>query len=282
MILKSFSKINLSLKIIHKLKRKNLHNLQSYYCLINLFDVIKVVKIKGSKDKVVFTGKFSGNISKKRNSVLDTLKILRDKNILSGFYSVLINKKIPVFAGLGGGTSNAAYLIRYFTKNTKNKISKNVLDALESKIGSDLRLFTHSQGFLSNLKKNNKFTNKFKLYFLLVFPNINCSSRHVYSKIKRNSYEKKGNFFQTKDKRKFIKFLKKEKNSLQSIVENKYPIIKRIIKDMGKRPGCYFSRMTGSGSVCYGVFKSKKTAKAALKRVRSKYPNYWFSVAKTI
>ena len=279
MILKSFSKINLSLKIIDKLKRENLHNLQSYYCLINLFDVIKIEKIKGSKDKVVFTGKFSGKISKKRNSVLNTLTILRDKNILSGFYSVLINKRIPVFAGLGGGTSNAAYLIRYFTKN---KISKNVLDELVSKIGSDLRLFLHSQGFLSNLKKNNKFTKKFKLYFLLVFPNIKCSSKYVYSKIKRNSYEKKGNFFQTKDKSKFIKFIKKEKNSLQSIVEDKYPIFKRIIKDMDKRPGCYFSRMTGSGSVCYGVFKSKKTAKAALKTVRSKYPNYWFSVAKTI
>ena len=279
MILKSFSKINLSLKIIGKLKRKNLHNLQSYYCLINLFDVIKIERIKGSMDKVVFTGKFSGKISKKRNSVLDTLKILRDKNILSGFYSVLINKRIPVFSGLGGGTSNAAHLIRYFTKN---KISKNVLDVLESKIGSDLRLFLHSQGFLSNLKKNNKSTNKLKLHFLLVFPNINCSSRYVYSKVKRSLHEKKGNFFQTKDQNKFIKFINKEKNSLQSIVEYKYPIIKRIIIDIGKRPGCYFSRMTGSGSVCYGVFKSKKTAKAALKRVRSKYPNYWFSVAKTI
>ncbi len=279
MILKSSSKINLSLKITDKLKRKNLHNLQSYYCLINLFDVIKIKKIKGMKDKVIFTGKFSSKICKKRNSVLDTLKILRDKNILSGFYSVLINKRIPVFAGLGGGTSNAAHLIRYFTKN---KISKSLLDVLYSKIGSDLRLFSHSQGFLSNLKKNIKFKNKFKLHFLLVFPNIDCSSRYVYSKVKRNLYEKKSNFFQTKDKSKFIKFIKKEKNSLQSIVESKYPIIKKIIIDMDKRPGCYFSRMTGSGSVCYGVFKSKKTAKAALNRVRSKYPNYWFSVAKTI
>jgi 4-diphosphocytidyl-2C-methyl-D-erythritol kinase len=40
--------------------------------------------------------------------------------------------------------------------------------------------------------------------------------------------------------------------------------------------------MTGSGSVCYGVFESEKTAKVALTRIKSKYPKFWFSVAKTI
>ena len=48
------------------------------------------------------------------------------------------------------------------------------------------------------------------------------------------------------------------------------------------KKGCYFSRMTGSGSVCYGVFKSEKTAKAALNRIKLKHPKYWLSVAKTI
>ena len=52
--------------------------------------------------------------------------------------------------------------------------------------------------------------------------------------------------------------------------------------EIEKKKGCYFSRMTGSGSVCYGVFKSEKTAKAALNRIKLKYPRYWLSVAKTI
>ena len=59
MILKSFSKINLSLNINKKLKKNRLHDIQSYFCLINLFDQIKVKKIKGSKDIVSFQGKFS-------------------------------------------------------------------------------------------------------------------------------------------------------------------------------------------------------------------------------
>ena len=71
-------------------------------------------------------------------------------------------------------------------------------------------------------------------------------------------------------------------NDLQRIVENQYPVIKKIIKEMNQKKGCYFSRMTGSGSVCYGVFKSEKLAKSALNNIKKKYPKFWLTVAKTI
>ena len=279
MVLKSFSKINLTLNICKKIKKNNLHDIQSYFCLINLFDLIKIKKIKSQKDIVKFKGKFSKYIKKKNNSIINTLEILREKNLISGYYSVLINKRIPVFSGMGGGTSNAVCLIKYFTRN---KINKNLLNIFDKKIGSDLKLFFHDQGFLKNLKKINNFQRKYRLYFLLVYPNIKCSTRYVYSKVKKYSTKSKYNFIKINEKSKYIKFLIKKNNDLQSIVENKYPIIKNLIKEIAEKKGCYFSRMTGSGSVCYGVFKTEKTAKAALKRIKSKHPNYWLSVAKTI
>ena len=137
MILKSFSKINLSLNVINKLKKAGLHDIQTYFCLINLFDKINIKKIRGQKDTIKFKGKFSKNV-KKNNSILDTLTILREKNVISNYYSVIIDKKIPVFSGLGGGTSNAACLIKYFGKK---KIDKNLFSVLDKKIGSDLKLF---------------------------------------------------------------------------------------------------------------------------------------------
>mgnify|MGYP001157418610 FL=1 len=279
MILKSFSKINLSLTVNRKLKKNRLHDIQSYFCLINLYDLIKIRKIKGRKDTVKFQGKFAKFIKRKNNSIIEILKILRKKDLISAYYSVLVNKRIPVFAGMGGGTSNAACLIKYFTKK---KINKNLLNILDKKIGSDLRLFFYEQGFLKNLKIINNFRRKFRLYFLLVYPNIRCSTGYIYSKVKKYSTKSKYSFSKIKDKNKFIRFLIKKDNDLQSIVENKYPIIKKLIIEIGQKKGCYFSRMTGSGSVCYGVFKSEKTAKAALNRVKLKYPKYWLSVAKTI
>ena len=73
----------------------------------------------------------------------------------------------------------------------------------------------------------------------------------------------------------FIRFLIKKDNDLQSIVENKYPIIKKLIIEIGQKKGCYFSRMTGSGSACYGLFNNKKSTKVALKIIRKKYPKFW-------
>ena len=279
MILKSFSKINLSLTVNRKLKKNRLHDIQSYFCLIDLCDLIKIRKIKGRKDIVKFQGKFAKFIKNKSNSIIKVLKILREKDLISEYYSVLVNKRIPVFAGMGGGTGNAVCLIKYFTGN---KINKNLSSILDKKIGSDLRLFFHKQGFLKNLKTINNFRRKFRLYFLLVYPNIKCSTAYVYSKVKKYSIKSQYSFSKIKDKSKYIEFLANKDNDLQSIVEKKYPNIKKLIIEIGQKKGCYFSRMTGSGSVCYGVFKSQKTAKAALNRVKLKYPKYWLSVAKTI
>jgi 4-diphosphocytidyl-2-C-methyl-D-erythritol kinase len=279
MVLKSFSKINLSLSVTRKLKNSGLHDIQSYFCLINLFDQIKIKKIEGQEDIVKFQGKFSQYIEKKSNSIIDALKILRERNLISNYYSVLVNKKIPVFAGMGGGTSNAICLIRHLTRK---KINKNLLNILNKKIGSDLKLFFYEQGFLKNLKTINHFRRKYRLHFLLVYPNVRCSTRYVYSKVKKFTSKSKYSFKKINDKSKFIELLINKNNDLQSIAEDKYPIIRKLIIEIGQKKGCYFSRMTGSGSVCYGVFKSEKAAKVALNRIKLKYPQYWSSIAKTI
>ena len=192
---------------------------------------------------------------------------------------MLIYKKIPVFAGLGGGTSNAACLIKYFNKKG---INKNLLDVLNKKIGSDLKLFLYDQGFLKNLKTINNFKKKHKLYFLLVYPNFRSSTKYVYSKIRKYSSRSKNNFNKINNKNKFIKFLINKNNDLQPIVENRYPVVRKLLTEISQKEGCYFSRMTGSGSVCYGMFKSEKTAKATLARIKLKYPKFWFLVTKTI
>jgi len=81
---------------------------------------------------------------------------------------------------------------------------------------------------------------------------------------------------------KFISFLSKSTNELQFIVENKYPIIKELLMNIKNEKGCYFSRITGSGSVCYGLFDNRINAKKALNNLKIKYPKFWSRVAKTV
>ena len=279
MILKSFSKINLTLSINEKIKKSRLHNIQSYYCLIDLFDEIKIKENNRKKDIISFKGKFIKHLSKTNNSITNTLRILRNNNLITKYYSISIRKKIPVFAGMGGGSSNSACLIKFLVKR---KVDKNLLELFKKSIGSDLKLFFHEQGFLRNLETINVFPKKHKLYFLLVYPNIKCSTKYVYSKVNKFSSVFINNFKKINNKSKFIKFLINNNNALQSIVEKEYPIIENLILEIRQNKGCYFSRMTGSGSACYGVFKSEKTAKVALNRIKLKFPNYWATFAKTI
>ena len=277
MLLKSFSKINLTLAVNQKYKKTGLHEIQSYFCLINIFDQIKVNKIEGQKDIVRFQGEFAKFIKKKDNSITGVLKILRKKKVITSFYSILIKKNIPVFSGMGGGTGNAVALANYFTKNNVNK---KLLNIFSKKIGSDFKLFFYKQGFLKNLRQINKFKKAYKFCFLLVYPNIKSSTKFVYSKIKK--YSPKANFNKINNKSGFIKFLVDKNNDLQSIAESQYPVIKKLVRDINQTKGCYFSRMTGSGSVCYGVFQSERLAKTALNRIKTKHPKFWLSVAKTI
>ena len=146
MVVKSYSKINLSLTV--NSKKKRLHEIQSFYCLINLFDEIEIIKTN-IKDKIIFKGPFRKLVKNDNNTVLSLLKKLRKLKLISNYYSIIIKKKIPVFGGLGGGTSNAAFVLRFLLKN---KVSEKLLHELGNIIGSDFKLFFKNQGFVKNLK----------------------------------------------------------------------------------------------------------------------------------
>ncbi len=279
MVLKSFAKINLSLSVNKKLK-SGLHNIQSIYCLIDLHDEIFLKKIKNKySDQVSFIGPFSKDINKSNNSVKKVLNAMRKNKIIHDYYSVKINKKIPVFAGLGGGTSNAATILKYFTKKSLNK---KILSKITKEVGSDLILFFYNQGYQKNLRHVIELKKKHKLHFLLIFPKIKSSTKNVYSKIKNYSKLKKPINKNLASKSNFIEFLINSRNDLQLIVEKNYKILGKLLLNMNKFRGCHFSRMTGSGSTCYGLFVNKNSSLVALKKLRKKYPKFWYSIAKTI
>ena len=278
MVLRSYAKINLTLKVNSK-RQDKLHEIQSFFCLISLKDKIVLKKVKQQRDKIIFKGPFANFVNKSNNSVINLFKILRRHKLISGYYSVTVFKNIPVFAGLGGGTGNAASILKYFLK--KN-ISGALLKEVETKIGTDFKLFFHKQGFLKNLGSIINFEKKQKLFFLLVQPGVKCSTKEIYLKVKNYSKKRilKKNKINTKLK--LLNYLSKDNNDLQSIVEKKYPIFSELLENIKNEKGCYFSRITGSGSVCYGLFKERNDAKKALNNLKVKYPKFWTSLAKTV
>ena len=120
------------------------------------------------------------------------------------------------------------------------------------------------------------------MFFVLIQPRIKCSTREIYSRVQNYSKKKVLNKNEINTKLKFIRYLADSSNELQSIVEKKYPNVKKLLINIKNENGCYFSRMTGSGSVCYGVFYNQIKAKKALKNLKIKHPKFWSSLAKTV
>ncbi|MDC0232148.1 4-(cytidine 5'-diphospho)-2-C-methyl-D-erythritol kinase [Pelagibacteraceae bacterium] len=282
--IKSYCKINLSLRIIKKLKN-GYHNISSLITFSDLHDVISISKIKKHKDKITFSGKFSNYINSKSNTITAVLKVLRKKKLIKNqSFKINVKKNIPHGSGLGGASSNASYLLNYFNNKMKFKLKKNEMISLAKKIGSDVPICLEKKNtFLTG--KNNKMlriNHKFNLNLLIVYPNIICSTRKIYKRNRINNSTGNEYYYNEKNRAKLNYFLKNDKNDLEKIVIKIYPRIGKIINYIRSQKGCVFSRITGSGSACIGIFSNRANTISAQKLIRSKYPKYWCVASKTI
>ena len=282
--IKSYCKINLSLKVIKKLNN-GYHNITSLITFCGLHDIISISKIRNLKDKISFSGKFKGGIDNKSNTITKVLNLLRKNNLLENqSFKINIKKNIPHGSGLGGGSANAASLLNYLNKKMKLKLNKNKVIKLAEQIGFDVPINLEKRNTFLTGKKGKilRLNKKFKLNLLIVYPNLICSTKKIYKKNTKKSLMKPQSFFNEKNNKKLINFLKDENNDLEKTVIKIYPKIKKIIDCIKSQKGCYFSRITGSGSACIGIFSNTRNAIYAQKAIRSKYPKYWCVVSKTI
>ena len=282
--IKSFCKINLFLRITKKLNN-GYHNIKSLITFCELHDLISISKIRSLNDKISFTGKFKKNINQKSNTVTKVLDLLRrNKFFENQTFKINIQKNIPHGSGLGGGSSNAANLLNFFNLKMKLKLSKKKIKKMAGQIGFDVSINLERRNTFLTGKKGEilRLNDKFRLNLLIVYPNLICSTKKIYKKNRTISLSKPQSFFYIKNKKKLINLLKNENNDLEKTVTKIYSKVKKIINFIKSQKGCYFSRITGSGSACIGIFSNMKNAIYAQKLIKLKYPKYWCAVSKTI
>ena len=276
--IKSYAKINLALNITGK--TNSLHKIESIISFVSLHDEILIKRINSNKHIISFKGKFSKRIGK-NNSISKLLDLLEKKKIIKGKkFHIKINKKIPIKAGLGGGSMNAASILKYFLKRKIVKISKKETIKITKAIGSDVILGLNSTySVLTSRNKIKNFKNPNLIHLLIVKPNFGCSTKEIYSKVKK--FDK--SLFNKPNKKMFtFDYLQKMKNSLEPIALAKYPKLKSVKVFLENLSGPIFVRMTGSGSALVAYFQSKKKRDDVKKQFYKKYKNYWCVAAKTI
>ena len=184
MKINTYAKINLNLKISKEVE-DGLHNISSLMVPINLYDSIEIKETNADVDEIQFD---KVGISEE-NTISKSLNLLRSRSNLPGFFHIIIEKNIPIEAGLGGGSSNAAGIISILTK--KYNLQMPTYREIAVNVGSDVPFFITGKpanilgiGDIVNPENLQKDIN-----MILVVPNEKISTRHAFSMFDKLSQE---------------------------------------------------------------------------------------------
>ena len=258
-LLKSFSKVNIVLKIINS-RADGYHNIHTVFQEIDFHDNI-ILKKRNSG--CYFTSNVDWLSNNESNLCVKAWQCLVDRFDISGI-DIELQKNIPPGSGLGGGSSNAACTLKGLSMLYNLNISLNDLLKIGSSIGADVPFFIKGgcqigSGIGDQLVKVG---HSIKNTFLLVMPKIHIDTKATFKKLKK--------FLDyNQEKVKFADFIEKDKflfkffeNDFETIIFPAYPEIGQIKKSILKH-GALFSSLSGTGSTVFGVFDDEAKAISA-------------------
>lgn len=267
MILKANSpaKINLFLHIVGK-RNDGYHLIESLFTPVNeLFDEVEVWQSEQLITEYE-NGVISGDI------ILKTATLIQSKfNIQNGAH-FKIKKNIPISAGLGGGSSNAATAIKLLNELWELNLDKYQMINIGRQIGADVPFFIENKlAFVEGIGEKITPINLDKSYYLLLInPNIECSTKQIFD-LGFDKFDKNIMYKEIAD-------IKKHHNSLAKNACSTHFEIKEVLDFLNNQNGIYFSRMSGSGATCFALFENDES----LHNTKNSIPKSWWSFSQQL
>ena len=273
---KAFAKVNISLNLTGQ-KEKNLHYIVSLVSFCNFYDTIVIEESKEFKYIINNDIKF-----KEPDLILKTIETV-SKEIGRNFppFKITLNKKIPIGAGLGGGSSDSAAVIRALDKFFNLNLSYNQKVLIGKQIGSDVPSCILSKpqiisGYGDRTRELEGLNDK---NILIIFPNISVSTKEIFESIDINLIKKKESQELEKQIEQNIDFYNRDRNltklfsnDLEEFTIKKYPSIVNVRDCLNNNDSSYVS-MTGSGSAFFGIFEESSIDKVYHK-ITSNYKDW--------
>lgn len=251
MIRKSYAKVNIFLKIAGK--RGTYHELVSRFVRVHsLYDVISFEE--GIYKNFTLIGNFG--CETKKNTIYKAYESLKDISSRVEEYfkkhCVIVDKRIPEFAGLGGGSSNAATFMLMVNTACNLKLSKDQLSKIAIEIGADVPFFIYEYDS-ANVRGIGEIVEKFDeniLNIKTLTPKIECNTGQIFTSFRKKFYkeislEEEKNLLSLNSKEVLEKLSIEEANDLYGPAIDVYPKLSEFNKD-----NFYFS---GSGSSFFKV-----------------------------
>ncbi len=271
---KARAKINLNLEVLNR-RQDNYHNIKSVFQKINFYDEMYIRKINGNEIELQTNIK---DLNNEENIIYKAYKKLKEKYKNITGVKVILNKNIPMQAGLGGGSTDCASFILCMNKLFCLKLSKMEIEDIGKSLGADVIPCLYNRALVAEGigDKITTVNTNFKYYVVIIKPNISCNTKEMYERI-----DNKKQTVQVDGTNEIVNGLKN--NDIQKIAKNLHNIFEDVIqdrklidsiKDEFTKNGAIGSLMTGSGSCVYGIFTNKKIAKMAYIKLKQKYQAY--------
>ena len=270
LVLKSHAKVNIGLQIRNQ-RPDGYHNIHTIFQELNFHDTIKLEKRDSSCQ-------FSSNMDwlPKDDSNLCVMAWQKMVDVFGlGGVSIELEKRIPAGGGLGGGSSNAATILKGLRKLYELDVSDDELETIGIDLGADVPFFIKGKTQIGDgvgeiLKPIETIING---SYLLVVPDLHIDTKWAYGEFK-NILDRPNEIVN------FLGFIRKEiipfelfENDFEAIVVPAYPEIGQI-KNSLRVHGARFASLSGSGSTVFGVFDEDADAKSAESHFSSRYNTF--------
>ncbi|MFM7021913.1 MAG: 4-(cytidine 5'-diphospho)-2-C-methyl-D-erythritol kinase [Flavobacteriales bacterium] len=266
MIVHPNAKINLGLNIVRK-REDGFHDIETVFYPIPMTDVLEITR----DEKTSFSS--SGiEIPGEGNLVMKAYDLLK-KDFSLDDLKVHLHKRVPIGAGLGGGSSDAAFMLKAVRDYCRLPLSNEQLKSYAAKLGSDCSFFIDNRA--SYAWGRGELMEPLDLWLkdyhmLLIYPNLHISTAQAYSRVVPKSSEVNARDVIARPVEQWKDLLI---NDFEISAFELYPELKKLKADL-YHIGALYACMSGSGSSFFGIFKEKKELGAAMK----KYSHWWLEL----
>lgn len=269
-VLKSYGKINLGLDVLRR-REDGYHEVRMIMQTVGLYDVLTMKKRKDDKIKMICNLSFLP--TDERNLVYKAVKLIKDKYHIKDGVEIKLNKRIPVAAGMAGGSSNCAAALKGMNQLFNLGLSIDELCEIGVGLGADVPYCIWggtalSEGIGEQLSRVDAMPD---CYILIAKPGISVSTAFVYKNLDLPGLKKHPDIdgmLECLKEKDLDGICDRLENVLETVTVKEYPIIEKVKKHLMKQ-GAMGALMSGSGPTIFAIFEDKKTADNAMESLRS-------------
>lgn len=278
---RAFAKVNLTLRVVGR-RADGFHLLESLVCFADIGDDLALQP--GDTLELNVGGPTAGEAGATADNLVlraATALAQRVPDLKTGRFA--LEKRLPVGAGLGGGSADAAAALRLLAQANGLPADEARLYEAAREVGSDVPVCLSSQtrwmsGTGHVLSPPVAMP---KLFAVLANPGVPLATREVYAGLGAPGISDQIKFVRfdppelPQGHREFLALIESLPNDLEPPAIRLVPAVEQVLTALRDQPACVLARMSGSGSTCFGIFATAGAAKLAARTLMIRNPGWW-------